>query len=272
MSDVFDAHVFDEEERPPDQHELRAVEVLRNFFDEHRERVFTSRQVEVLHEREFFHWVSNRAVRDLVEEGLVRTEWRKLAFGGSVKLLWHRANRYPRRASAELVALVEDYSAPNIGGALGLHGEHMVLEGFAREEFVMRGREARRYKGRVWTESEHDLDFIFEKDGVSYGIEVKNTLGYMDHQELQIKIAMCTELDLRPVIVARMLPKTWVEELRDAGGFGLVLGFQLYPLAHKDLARRVRGELGLPVDSPRALAKGTMARFVGWHLQNVAGV
>lgn len=149
VSDAFDAHVFEEETRPPDQHELRAVAVLREFFNEHSDRVFTSRQVEVLHEREFFHWVSNRAVRDLVDEGLVKAEWRKLEFGGSVKLHWHRANRYPRRALAELVALVEEYSAPNIGGALGLHGEHMVLEGFAREEFVMRGREAREYNGRA---------------------------------------------------------------------------------------------------------------------------
>jgi hypothetical protein len=263
----FEDYDGTESERAPDPQEMRAVEVLRKFFEQHREEVFTSRQVEVQHEREFFHWVSNRAIRDLIGEGLLKSDMRELAFGGSVKLIWHRKYRYPKRGADRVVGLVDEYSAPNIGGALGLHGELMVLEGFAREEFVMRGREVREYGGREWTESDHDLDFIFARDDIAYGVEVKNTLPYMDHQEMQAKMAMCAHLGLRPVIAARMLPKSWVEELRQAGGFGLILKFQLYPLAHKELARRVREELGLPVDAPRALSNGTMARFVGWHDQ-----
>jgi hypothetical protein len=261
----FEDYERSEIERAPDPQEMRAVEVFRKFFEQHREEVFTSRQLEVQHEREFFHWVSNRAIRDLIGEGLLRTETRALAFGGSVKLIWHRKYRYPKRDAGRVVGLVDEYSAPNIGGALGLHGELMVLEGFAREGFVMRGRETRAYGGMDWTESDHDLDFIFARDDVAYGVEVKNTLAYMDHQEMLAKIAMCAHLGLRPVIVARMLPKSWVEELRQEGGFGLILKFQLYPLAHRDLARRVREELGLPVDAPRALTSGTMARFVAWH-------
>ncbi len=67
------------------------------------------------------------------------------------------------------------------------------------------------------------------------------------------------------MLVARMLPKPWIKEIIDAGGFALILKYQLYPWAHKVLARTVREELGLPVDSPRALADGTIERFVGWH-------
>jgi hypothetical protein len=44
-----------------------------------------------------------------------------------------------------------------------------------------------------------------------------------------------------------------------------ILKYQLYPWAHRDLARRVRAELGLPVDAPRALEEGTMMRFLRWH-------
>ncbi len=60
---------------------------------------------------------------------------------------------------------------------MGLHGEMMVLEGFARSEFVMRGRNTREFRGRLWIETENNLDFIFERDGQAYGVEVKNTLG-----------------------------------------------------------------------------------------------
>ncbi|HEY7233473.1 MAG TPA: hypothetical protein VH539_04945 [Gemmatimonadaceae bacterium] len=262
-------HDFDdyepEEERAPDPQQVRAGDVLREFFKQRRDEVFSSRQVEVVHEGQFFHWVTNRAIRELEKEGLLRSEMRDLAFGGSVKLIWHRAYRYPKRYSEKLVALINEYSAPNIGGALGLHGELMVLEGFAKQQFVLWGREVNEYGGARWIESEHDLDFVFGRDGVGYGVEVKNTLPYMDYQELRTKIRLCRHLGLRPVVAARMLPKTWIEELRLSGGFALVLKYQLYPLAHADLAKRVRQEMGLPVDSPRSLAEGTMARFVAWH-------
>lgn len=111
--------------------------------------------------------------------------------------------------------------------------------------------------------------FIFERDGLAYGVEVKNTLGYMDHGELLVKIALCRHLGIRPVFAARMLPKSWVKAVVDAGGFALIMKYQLYPWAHRDLARRVRADLGLPVDSPRALQDGTMQRFVTWHERNL---
>jgi hypothetical protein len=62
-----------------------------------------------------------------------------------------------------------------------------------------------------------------------------------------------------------MLPKIWIEDVRRAGGFCLILKYQLYPWAHRDVAERVARELGLPVDAPRSLEKGTMERFERWH-------
>jgi hypothetical protein len=165
--------------------------------------------------------------------------------------------------------LVEEYADPNIGGVVGLHGEFMVLEGFARCEFVMRGRNTREFGGRSWTLTGHNLDFIFERDGLAYGVEVKNTLGYMDYDEFHTKVEICQFLGLRPVFAARMLPKTWINELVLAGGYGLILKYQLYPWSHKELAKRVARELGLPVDAPRALAEGTMQRFLGWHRKHL---
>ncbi len=145
----------------------------------------------------------------------------------------------------------------------------MVLEAFAKCQFVTKGRNTNKFCGKTWAETNHDLDFIFERDGRQYGVEVKNMLGYMDQGEFRAKIKMCHSLGLAPVFVARMLPKTWIEELRRAGGFALILKWQLYPPAHKALAKRVREELGLPVDAPRALADGTMARFLAWHEKRV---
>jgi hypothetical protein len=254
---------------PSDPAEQRAYAQLRELFEQNPESVFFSRQLEVALEGEFFHWITNRAVRRLAEEGVVRSERRPLAAGGTITLYWLRSYRYYRRAATRLVQLVEEYADPNIGGALGLHGEAMVLEGFARSRFVMHGREVRQYEGQLWEDTAHDLDFIFERDGVAYGVEVKNTLGYPTQAEVQLKTRLCRMIGVRPVLVARMMPKPWVEELRRAGGFSLILKYQLYPWTHRDLARRVAQETGLPVDSPRALADGTMRRFLTWHMRNV---
>lgn len=260
---------YEPEERAPDPRQEEAESELEEFFGSNREAVFFSRQIEVRHEDKWYHWVTNRAIRGLAGRGIIHNEPRKLATGGAVNLLWHRTHRYFRRDATRVVNMIEQYADPNIGGAVGLHGELMVLEGFARCQFVMRGRNTNRFESKSWTDTNHDLDFIFERDGVRYGIEVKNTLGYMEHEELLTKVNLCEHLGIKPVFVARMLPKSWIEEVRGAGGFSLILKYQLYPLAHRELARKVSSELGLPVDSPKALADGTMDRFVQWHRKNL---
>jgi hypothetical protein len=127
------------------------------------------------------------------------------------------------------------------------------------------GREVREFEGRPWTGTGHDLDFILARDGIRYGIEVKNTLRYIPRAELLAKILMCNFWGIRPVFVCRMLPRDWIGEVQAAGGFSLILKWQLYPWSHADLAKKVKEQLGLSVDSPRRLAEGTMQRFLNWH-------
>jgi hypothetical protein len=267
---MWDLDDYIEDEGPPlDAAQQSAEGILRQFFDNNRESVFFSRQLEVIHEHQFFHWITNRAIRTLIESGEVVAETRELAMGGEIKLIWHRGYRYYKRAATEVVKLVEEYAHPNIGAALGLHGEMMVLEGFARNRFTLLGREVNRLDDQLWTETNHDVDLVFERDGVRYGIEVKNTLGYMDYKELKVKVRLCLHLGLRPVFVVRMAPKHWIFEVAGQGGFILILKYQLYPWTHADLAKRVAATFTLPVDAPRALADGTMVRFLKYHEQNL---
>ena len=245
--------------------EVSARELLRGVFERNPQRVYFSRQLEVQNENRYFHWITNRAIRDLEAEGTILSERRNLISGGTIKVLWHRSYRYYKRGAGKLVDLVTEYSASNIGAALGLQGEALVLEAFAGIQCVMKGRDSKEYDGRVWIESDHDVDFIFELDGRGYGVEVKNTLGYMDRIEFETKIRLCQVLGIRPVFAARMLPRSWIHDLIEAGGFALIFKYQLYPWAHRELAKKVREELGLPVDAPRRLADGTIGRFLRWH-------
>lgn len=170
---------------PGDPSQKEAVEFFAEFFDTNRQAVFFSRQLEVRHEDRWYHWVTNRALRELIERRVIRNEVRRLKTGGTVHLMWDRRHRYSRRDASRTVSLIEQYADPNIGGAIGLHGELMVLEGFARRQFVMRGRNTRVFRNSEWDYTDHELDFIFERDGIAYGVEVKNTLGIWNTMSCQ---------------------------------------------------------------------------------------
>jgi len=94
-------------------------------------------------------------------------------------------------------------------------------------------------------------------------------LSYMPQEEFRTKIRLCEHLGLVPVFAARMLPKSWISELIDAGGYAMIMKYQLYPWTHAELARRVAKDLALPIDAPKALAEGTMIRFEKWHLKRL---
>jgi hypothetical protein len=140
----------------------------------------------------------------------------------------------------------------------------LVLAAFARRQFVLRGEETNEFNGTKWVETNHDLDFIFERDGNAYGVEVKNTLGYLDFDEFATKIRMAQFLGVRPMFAARALPRTWIDALVHCGGFAMVMRYQFYPWTHQDLASEMRLKLGLPIDTPKRIQDGTMDRLENW--------
>lgn len=87
----------------------------------------------------------------------------------------------------------------------------------------------------------------------------------MNKKEFDIKIQLCSHLGIRPLFVVRMMPKSWMYELNHFGGFGLIFKYQLYSWTHRELARRIANQLGLPVDAPRMLHNKTLSRFLDWH-------
>jgi len=110
---------------------------------------------------------------------------------------------------------------------------------------------------------------IVEKDGHGYGIEIKNTLGYMKKDVLDIKLEICDFLGVRPIIISRFLPKTWAFEIIQHGGYAMYMKYQLYPPYFKQLAKDLRSELNLPVDTPKAIYDGTMNKLENWRLKHV---
>jgi hypothetical protein len=132
--------------------------------------------------------------------------------------------------------------------------------------FIPAAANVKQYRGRTWTKTGHDLDRVFERDGIHYGAEIKNTLRYIDREELEVKLEMCRELELVPLFIMRMAPKSYIDMINRQGGYALIFEWQLYPHGYSDLGRLVRDKLGLPVDSPAAIEVGTLQRFLKWHI------
>ena len=263
-----------EEEWPRDAKVDEAKETLLAELFGVRHEVFYGRQVAILFERKFYHWITTKAINELATEGKIWSLTMPLvgsAEGETIRFYWSKRTRYFRRQIQEIQKIVQEFSTPSMMRALGLHGEMMFDVGLSHFGWVEKRPDVRAFGGREWTKTGHNLDRIYGRDGIEYGVEVKNALSYIDRKELEIKIEMCRHLHVRPLFIMRMAPTNYIELVRLAGGFTLVFEWQLYPYGQSDLAKRVRARLGLKVDCPRVIEDGTMQRLVNWHVKQLAG-
>ncbi len=269
LEDSYLDDLYDLECPPDDPAVLRAAEKLRTFFAQNPDGVYYENQLCIFNEQEFFHWVTVRALKELRESREIGSELQGNHPDLSLRFYFHRSNRYWRRKAAGIRKLVLKFSAQPFTEALGLHGEGMIDAGFPKAGFMPVRSDVRTWQDKTWTTTGHDLDRVFERDGVFYGTEIKNRLGYIPQQEFRIKLTMCRDLGLIPLFVARFMPKTYIKDVVDAGGFALIMKYQFYPYANREFANIVKKELNLPVDCPARLHESTLDRLLKWHQKNL---
>jgi hypothetical protein len=263
-----DGQTFDPPSR--DDPQVDAAETaLEDFFDQHRDQVYYERQVEVLFEDDFFHWITQYALKRLRERGVVASALEDLIGIGRIRFYFHPRHRYWERQSKEIRELVLRFSEPQFTKALGDHAETLFDAALPAFGFMPKGRAVTSYNDKVYSATGHNLDRVFERDGLAYGAEIKNTLSYIDIQEYRAKLTMCRTLGLKPLFIVRMAPKSYINETRLLGGYTLVFKFQLYPYGHKNFADDVKKRLGIPADSPSRISDSTIQRFLTWHLKQL---
>lgn len=175
-------------EQPRDPVVDGAKRVLRDFFAERATEVFYQRQLQVIFEKRFFHWITAYALSELAAEGFIASDQQALPTGSSITVYRERSHRYWRRQAREIVDLVAQFSAEAFTNGLGRQGELMFDAALASAGFIPTAKKVREYKGKQWTATGHDLDRVFERDGIAYGAEVKNTLGYIEREEFLFKM------------------------------------------------------------------------------------
>jgi len=285
-----DAPEDDHEDKERDPKIDIAKDFLLSFFSQRPNDIFYLTQLEVLHEGAFFPWITRGALVELADEGRIKSEYltldaqkihgiiRALDLGlipeqnpAALELRFFRAKttareaRYWKRKANRVAALVTAYSRSSLTHALGPHAEVMMDSALSSVGFVRRAKDVNEWNDKTWTQSGHNLDRVYERDGVAYGAEIKNTLGIIEHKELSLKTRLALHLGLRPMFIMRWAPKNYIEEVRNHGGFTLVYKWQLYPHGFGGVAQAIRDELELPVDAPRIIADNTVQRFLNWH-------
>jgi hypothetical protein len=140
-----------------------------------------------------------------------------------------------------------EYSSPTMNRATGVYTETLVLMGLSRLHLELLGSHTNSYNGKVWTDSGHDLDYIMERSGVGFGIEVKNTFDYIPDGELVTKLEMCKHLGLVPLFIVRnRYSNQWVLT-KTYGGLLYIFKSKMFPPGHNALVEKMWQEMRLPV-------------------------
>ncbi len=217
--------------------------------------VYHISQLQVLFEDSHFHLRTYRAIQELRENDFLRSETVETDVETFI-VVWRSGVRYVRRAISAHVTLASEYSAQLISKATGDYAETLALLGLSRLGLTLVGRNTRSYRGKTWSETAHDFDFIVEKDGSAYGIEVKNTFSYMPDDELDIKIAICHHLGLRPLFIVRNRHAIQWDKMQEAGGLLYIFKSKIFPPGQEPLTQRIWQQMRLPV-----------ATWMDWHGQ-----
>jgi len=274
--DFYDYEDIEEEEWPESlPRDVKIDEArgeLSKFFDENDEQVYYLQQLEIFFEKKpfgFYHWITSKAVSELIEDELLEREEVPLSKGTSVKFVFNKKFRYHKMSIKRSIEVIRQYSNPTIAIACGQQAEVLFFNALMNKGFLSKGQHLNEYGAKKWTQTGHDLDFIIEKDNIVYGCEVKNKWAYIEREELEIKLDICRHLNIKPLFIMRQSPKNYNWEIIQGGGFTMIFETQVYPFGQKGLVEKIKEVLNLPADCPRAIPEGIIDRFVKWHNRSV---
>jgi len=240
---------------------------IEELYENDRRRVYYIRQLQVKFEKKYFHWITYHVLRYLNDLEKLEVIERKQKDGTTRHFYIHQSNRYPVRKINEMEKIINEFSQDHITRSCGRRAEDLFCLGLTKKGFRVRAEKVREFNGKKWERTGHDLDYVFERDGINYGCEIKNTLSYIEKNELETKIKMCEFFKVRPLFIMRFAPKSYINEINKKGGFALIFKYQLYELSQINLVKKIKEVLEMPVGCPGAIEEGTIKRFENWHIK-----
>ena len=219
-------------------------------------KVAYDRELRYRLESEFSHDEVGRAIKQLEKEKLIkRTGVRGRRGPGAMPNVFYKLPGTPYSEIGHIMRKKLDLSTfiAGVSREMGRHAELAWWRAFHRNNWTLYpaseceiGRGIREFGGKVASVN-NDIDFVASKNGISYGVEIKNGLMYPD--DLYWKIIVAAELDLIPLIIARWLNPAQVKCIKEVGAVFVVYKEAIYSTTYAPLIQEVRNFLGFPIDA-----------------------
>lgn len=209
----------------------------------------------------FSIWTTDEALNQLVKEKKLKT-WKKRSKRG-INVSFFRNNnvRYFERNAQKMLDLIDYYNNNDL--ELGKYAEHLAEKMFYKLKFDVEDKNANEFNGKKWNKSNHNLDLIVSKDGLFYGVEVKNRFEYIKTDEFEIKMfKICSHLNLIPILIVRMIPKKFYMSLTRKGGFAFIFKRKVFPFGQKIAVKNLYKNTLLPVGVDDKLSEKKEKKFV----------
>jgi len=238
--------------------------------------VVYDREIRYRLESKYPHDVTKNAIDQLLKEGKIKkTNVPGRRGAGDMPNVFYRlpGSDYRRLIQKMREKLDLSIFIAGVSKEMGRHAEIVWWKAFKkhgwklipeREEEV--GRGIREHKGRVASVN-NDIDFVAEKDGVEYGVEIKNGLGYPD--DLYWKFRVAAELNLIPMIIARWLNPAQINLIPKLGGVYIIYKDAIYSTTYKEVIDRIRSILNLPIEARNEIDEEFFKRKVEETHKNV---
>jgi hypothetical protein len=223
-------------------------------------RVITEREAKVRLENEFFPWVVGRVLNSLDGNELKRYGYAgRRRLGKSETTVFYTMSGTPyseivnliqlkRRISGDVLSIMTGDARP------GYHAEDLFIEAFEKLGFKNHGRDVSEFRGRrvqsIEGKEPANLDFVVERDGIVYGVDVKNWLKYERETiwKVEKKVRLAVDLCIVPFIVARYVDRdTIYTRVIRKGGIVYPYVDLLVPPTFRSLADDARRYLGYPI-------------------------
>ena len=214
-----------------------------------KESFLSLRSLQILLEKEdFWHTVTRNAVEDLRKEKIIRTA--KYPTRGSYpKWVYKydlRITDIKGQIDKDYKPLYEDFIKAS--SSMGKHCENIIEKAFTKLGYInlSRNEDTKYFRGRIYPKNK-DIDIISYKNGVFYGIEVKNLISYPNWNEDIIKKKDVAEYHgIQFVLLNRELGSYGYDLFR-CGGLHIEFNEIIWSSKFSSLAKRINKMLYFPI-------------------------
>lgn len=230
------------------------------FRNEFRYRLENPSLYQLDVERAIEHSRADAAIKRLERKGVITTTGplgRKRRFAGGPRTnLFYRLIDTPfSRALQDLMRKKIDlsYAIFSLSSYAGFYAQGLWLKAFRDLNFDIPGIDVNELEDKRASIGE-DIDFVAEKEGLRFGVEVKNRLSYPP--DFKEKFQVAAELGTIPFFVVRRLPSSTFNWINERGGLIKIYETAIHSPDFKSKIDECRDILGYPLITLNEISEG----------------